>query len=527
MLWPFFCMLVMQQTQTKTLSNCIITYMKQNKTIRPLFLFLIGFLLAFVSNGQVQQIDRIEIPVSKDYSIRAVYNFGADGLLVSTKELRDKSKRDPDRVFRHYNSNLEEVGSYNIEVPFRQKFAWSYEADSSVFILNHDTKFGDFTLIELRAKDLSESRIKGKFPPRTTVKRMFCYQNFTVFYAYIGKRKQKLFILDRSNGNLTDFDLKAESRKKMFSDLDVHVADDGNSAYMMFEICTKKRCDEYLLYVFDSNGEFKVTPIDPGENRIISATMTTLNDGEFILAGTYSDRPKGSGKGMFISHYQNGQQQYFNTFPFTGFENFFDYLSDRQKRRLDRIKRRREQRGRELEYSIRMVLHEVIEIEGQYIVVGEAYYPTYRSETRTTAQGTTVTYTVFDGYQYSHATLAAFSKQGEKLYDNTFTMFLYDKPYSVKRFIEVGVDGKQISMVYVDDKFIRTKIFEDGDVVEEENSELMETGREGDRVRGTTSELEFWYDQYFVSYGYQYIKNKQDKSVKKRRYVFFLQKLQY
>jgi len=500
-------------------------------SIRKIFQALILVLSlcfgATIVHGQVEQVDRVEIPISKDFSIRAVYNFGKDGLIISTKELRSKSRNDPDRVFRHYNTNLEEVGSYELEVPFRQKYSASYEADSAVFILNHDVKFGDFTLLELKAKDLSETNTEGKFPPKTVIHRMFCHANYTVMFGRVGKRKQKIFVLNRSNGDLVTYDLKAESKKHVYRALDYYVNQDGKSSYILFEICKKRTCSKYELYSFDEAGEMTITEVDAGEDFIVGATMTTLNKEEFLITGTYSDRNTGSGKGIFISHYKKGVQSYYKTYPFTGFDRFFEYLSQRQQRKMERIKKRKEARGKSMNYSVRMVLHEVIELNNEYIVVGEAYIPTYRTETRPGPNGTTTSYTVFDGYQYTHATMSTFSKDGEKLNDNTFAMFLYRKPMRVKKFIEVGVDENEIKMVYADDGFIISKSFEDGEVTSSENEEIMDTGNENDKLRGTSAELEYWYDNFFISYGEQFIKNRKDKGVNRKRYVFFLQKLEY
>jgi hypothetical protein len=498
-------------------------------TFNPVILFFAAFLCLSSLNisAQVEQVDRIEIPESKSNDIRAIYNFGKDGLVISTKELVNKSKRDPDRVFRHYNTNLEETGSYSVEVPFRQKFTKSYESDSSVFILNHDQRLGDFTLIELRGSDLQETRTLGKLPAKTTIERMFCYSNFAVIYGNVAKRKQTMFVIDLDVGSWKEVELPVPSRKQNFQPLDFYVNEDGVHAFMLFEICAKKKCYEYQLYRFNELGDHKVKSIETGEHKIVSATMTSLGADEYIIAGTYTDRNYTLGKGMFISHYSNGNQNYFKTYPFSEFDRYLDYLPPRQRDRVERKTNKRLAQGREVNYSNNMVLHEVIELNNEYIIVGEAYYPTYRTETRSGPNGGVMPYEVFDGYQYSHASMVAFSQAGDKLYDNTFTMYLYDKPYNAKKFIELGVNGGRINMVYADNKFIRTKVFEEGETIEEEQSEIIDTGNENDYLRGSSSEIEYWYDDYFVSYGYQDIKNRVDRGVSKRRYVFFIQKLKF
>jgi hypothetical protein len=507
-----------------TLFSYMLRVKRKSKVNTLLALMLVGT-SGLSSYAQVEQVDRIEISISRDFEIRSMYNFGKDGVLLSTKETSGKSKRDPDRVYRHFNTNLEETNSYSVEVPFRQKFTGSFEGDSSVFILNHDTKFGDFTLIELRASDLRENRTTGKLPPKTNVSRFFCYGDFAVLFARVGKRRQKIITVNLTNGELNETDLKADSRKKVFGALDHYV--NGDQAYLLLDICSKKSCDEYMLFHYMPDGTAVVSEVNSNSNQIVSASISTVNKNEIVIAGTYSSRNLASAEGMFISLHQGAHQKYFKAYPFTEFDRFFDYLSARQKNRLERVKRRKKAKGRIMNYNIRMVLHEVIQLGSDYVVVGEAYYPTYRSETRSGPNGTTITTTVFDGYQYSHATLVTFSPDGTKKYDNTFKMYLLNKPYMAKKFIEVGVDNNTLNMIYVDGNSINTKAFSNGEVVEQEQWELLKTQNENDRVRGTTSEIEYWYDKYFISHGFQYIKNRKDRGVNRRRHVFYLQKLKY
>lgn len=478
--------------------------------------------------AQVEQIDRIEIPISRDYDIRALYNFGENGLVISTKEVGSKSKRDPDRVFRHYNTNLEETGSYEIEVPFRQNHAASFETDSSVFILNHDTRFGDFTLIELQGADLAETRTLGKLPPKTSIERMFCYAKYAVLYGRIGKRKQRIFVVDLKNGSVRETALLAEGRRKQtFSALDYYVHDKSPMAFLLTKLCTKKTCSEYRLYQFDKSGAVSSSTVETGKYKIANATFKSISADEYIISGTYSERSTLEGIGMFIGRYSKGRQVYFKTYPFTEFERFLDFMPDRARERLERRTERRQARGRTVNYSTRMVLHDILEMDDEYIVAGEVYFPTYRTETRSTPNGPQ-TYSVFDGYQYSHATIVSFAPNGDKIYDNTFEMYLLRKPYFIKRFIEIGVSGNRINMVYVDRQYIKTKVLEDGETIESEQMEILETGNANDRVRGSSSgEIEYWYKNFFVSYGEQFIKNKRDAGVRKKRRVFFVQKLAF
>jgi hypothetical protein len=50
---------------------------------------------------------------------------------------------------------------------------------------------------------------------------------------------------------------------------------------------------------------------------------------------------------------------------------------------------------------------------------------------------------------------------------------------------------------------------------------------EGDKTRWTgVTKTEYWYENYFLTYGWQKIKNTDEKGSKKRK-VFFVSKLQF
>ena len=112
----------------------------------------------------------------------------------------------------------------------------------------------------------------------------------------------------------------------------------------------------------------------------------------------------------------------------------------------------KEAKGKKLRYNYNLITHDIIEMNEQYVLVGEAYYATYRTETyyTTDSKGNMVmqTRTVFDGFQYSHAVVAGFDKKGNKLWDNTFEMWLSHKPYFAKKYITVSTTDDKINLLF-------------------------------------------------------------------------------
>src|SRR5688572_18206957 len=116
-------------------------------------------------------------------------------------------------------------------------------------------------------------------------------------------------------------------------------------------------------------------------------------------------------------------------------------MNEKQQEKIEKKKEKKEASGEELNLSFYVTVHDITVKDGEYFFLGEFYYPTYRTESYTTmgANGTMVTHyrRVFDGYQYSHASVAGFDMSGKLLWSNTFEMWLNYKPFKVKQFIRM------------------------------------------------------------------------------------------
>ena len=204
---------------------------------------------------------------------------------------------------------------------------------------------------------------------------------------------------------------------------------------------------------------------------------------------------------------------------------------------IEKKQKKKAKKGKEYSINFSIADHNIIEKEDGYIFLGEAYYPTYRTEsytTTTTVNGVTTTQTryrtVFDGYQYTHSVIAKFSKEGELVWDKTFEMWQAYKPYYVKRFISIAEENQSnISLVFASGGSIISKSFDTktGAIEKDERSKPIETGLSEDQVKRSFSNIDYWYGNYFLAYGNQKIKNSKDASVKRKRKVFFFSKVKY
>ncbi len=235
---------------------------------------------------------------------------------------------------------------------------------------------------------------------------------------------------------------------------------------------------------------------------------------------------------MFFCKAHGEEIEFIEFYDYLKLDNFLSYLPERKQKRIEKKKKKKEKRGKELFFNYLIADHEIKVLEDGYLFLGEAYYPTYRTESYTTyvnGSPVTRTRTVFDGYQYTHAVLARFDKMGKMEWGQTFEMNPQTKPYYAKRFIstpEVVDDG--ISMVFASGSKIYTKVVnEEGITIDDEESEQIELQKEGDEIKYSSSNLDYWYKDFFLAYGYQKIKNKEERGKDRKRKIFFMTKIRY
>tara|TARA_R110000868_G_scaffold9097_5_gene46014 strand:+ start:20 stop:979 length:960 start_codon:yes stop_codon:yes gene_type:complete len=311
----------------------------------------------------------------------------------------------------------------------------------------------------------------------------------------------------------------------------------ANEVYLFVQgINSKKSSEMFFLVLTDGKIKTPAQKIDKTNDfNIISISASKINDAEYIITGTYGEKSNYASVGLFFGKIENKKVDFLKFFNFLEFKDFLTYLPEKRQAKIERKKERKKKQGKEMTIDYNIASHNIIKTpEGNYIFLGEAFYPTYRTETYTTfvnGQSVTQTRQVFDGYQYTHAMISKFSPKGELIWDRLFKMYASYKPFYIKRFITLYGDSENsLNMAFVDSKKINTKSINyiNGEILKEENSDEIETGWEGDETKKGITHMEYWYENYFIVYGNQVIKNKgDDKNKKGKRKVFFVSKVAY
>ena len=309
---------------------------------------------------------------------------------------------------------------------------------------------------------------------------------------------------------------------------------------------------------------------------LLTGKVSNLNEAEQLVIGTYGTqgpvysrastynfRGWGQGsvytgtadysQGLYITKLEGGKAVFNRYYSFTEFKNFFNFMKTREQERMVAKIQRQKEKGRDLKLQYRLLVHDIIQRNGQYVMVAEVYYPEYRNN-NWNAPGMMMggfgmggfgmggfgfgnpwnngfnsqyrNYPVFDGYVYTHAVIAGFDLQGNLLWDNSFEINDV-KTFVLKEKVKVNFEGEQINLAYNQGGKLKTKVIRGSEVVEgKESVELA--NYEGDKVKKSfTDDVEYWYGNHFLAWGYQRIRNDENAQTRGRREVFYFEKVDF
>lgn len=477
--------------------------------------------------------ERLEFELSDGFSNEKIIPLGEEGFILLAQEDGATKKESVWKV-ESYNTKLEKENTKLItlnEAKYLEKSTWDNSHFYGLFS-NSRYRSAERKIIKINLKSLEFTEVNIELPKKFYLSEMSPLANELIFLGHI-KKKIFCFSINAEIGTKNIIPIELKNPKKSFIENTDTV---NNKSFVFINDWNKsEKKGESVVTVIDESGR-KESSFVLNDNKDINLQNTSVsagNDGDYFYTGTYSTKRRSSSTGIFFAKGTENNISFLKTYDYLTFTNFLNYLPEKKAKKIEKKKERKEKKGKEFSINYLMVGHDVMIFDTQYIYIGEAYYPTYRQESRTTvnSQGQTVTtwVTVFDGYQYTHAVIASFNKNGDLLWDHVVKMHLLYKPFVAKEFIRVQQKSNAlVNLAYATGSSIKTLSVDlTGQINKEESFDIVETNIEGDKQKWTVSNLEYWYDRYFLMYGTQKIKNKTNDKIKRKRRVFFINKLKY
>ncbi|MEQ8364562.1 MAG: hypothetical protein RH948_16930 [Cyclobacteriaceae bacterium] len=475
--------------------------------------------LCETSTAQVKQVGRLEIPISNyENSNFSVVSAGTDGLMIY-RRLFD-SPLDKLEIIR-VDTIFRVVWSKQLEIAKGLRAVQTLIRQNYLFVLFKATnnKFGDFLIAVVNIHDGSYFvyRVQNliSFSPTefiitdeaAFIGGYFNYRPLIVHFNFASQKSKILPGFFNEVGELTQV--------KPYSDgsVDVIVSSDNYE---------KKKC--LWIRNYDANGDLiKTTILEPGDRKnLIFGRSINIGDSEQAVVGVYG-RFKEYSRGIFIARINPVGEYNIQYYDYGDLHHFFNYMkASRQERIKQRIERKKI-KGKKAKFNYRFIVHEVIETKDDYVMLGEAFFPKYAyvnglSQTR-----------ILIGYQYTHAVVIGFDKNGNLTWDNSFEVNDIITA-RLNQYVKIQAQEDKIYLQYVYENEIRSKVIQDSEMTEGKSTDEVRLKFEDDILRNTefeSSSLDYWYGDKLFVYGVQQIRNYSKGQGNNNRKVFFINKVNY
>lgn len=487
-----------------------------------------------VARAQVIQTARYELPVSEDGSEYKVLPWQEHGLIVY-RRLELQTAEDIIHFIR-LDSSLQYKwdGSVSVSKQLSLVYAKCFGKNAH-FLFKPSMGFGDFKLFSMSADSVSNQvyTIKNVIPftpilfevsnKSLVIAGYYNYRPVAIHFSLETGQSKLLPGFFNDPGELNQLTINPDET----IDVVVNMRD------------PEKRLSLWVMNFSSDGSAIKNTIIHPPPDKhLLFGRMVKFSGDSAVVAGVYGKNQEYS-RGVFVASVNPAGEYRVRYYNFADLKNFFKYLKiSRQERIQERIDRKRV-KGKKVRFNYRIIVHEFVPYRDHYMLLGEAFYPIYKSNSYTTGRAnlsfgqysSTSNWQrdlMFDGYRYTHAVSLGIARSGQLLWDNSFEIKNL-KSYTLNQYVHT-LRGDNLVMLYSFENKIFTKIVQGTQVITPKSEEDIKGKFDADRIktRATDSHnLDYWYDRYLISYGIQQVKNLETPHVALNRTVFYINKITY
>lgn len=491
--------------------------------------------------GQTDNPLRIEIDAKTDDAAYKVVTCDNQGfvLFYETTRTQDDYKF---WDFVCYNVFMQEVWRKDIPLNKNVKFSTSRFDGTSLYLLFHNDEkqkkdISNYQVLRLDILNTRYELFSGDLPEDSRIVDFRIFYHKIITGINIGDEKSSVVSMDMlSKVSKTLYEI-SDSSSRIES---LYVDTLNNTLIAVYNLFFSKTNYYFLVQEFDSSGNnIGSVVIKPSESKKFnSGNIITLNEHERLLIGTYDFVKGGSidkknyfhneSSGFYSVKILDGIAQEGRYFNFLEMENMTGYLKSKEYVQALKKAERKDQNPDKYSLDFDLLLHDIIRKDSLNYFITEAYYEEYHTVTSTYydyyGRPVPVSYTVFDGYKYFNAFISCFSDDGIKVWDNGLEIFNILTFDLVNR-VNVYFSGEDIILAYNREGKIGAKIISGPDIIEGVEYYPLESTHAEDKIIGDSkSNMEYWYDNYFLAYGFQNIKNNSLVGNDKR-IVFYVNKV--
>ena len=462
-----------------------------------------AILSTFSLAGQVQQPLRVEVELERNDDHYRVMSMEENGIVLFRELAQGFERGNKTWEVVRLDTLLQAVLTENYKLPYAAELlGYEYRKDYFYLLFRMGQYVKDdlkIIKINMQSGTSQEFDIKQIVPINLTeftivgdAALLGGYVNYRPAMIHYSFEKQKIKVLPGIYRNHSEL-------------LELDINEDNDTFVILMTERTRDKRSTISVKRFDAQGELiqniQLAPLP--NSSILYGQTTNLPGKEQFIVGTYSHKRSNYSRGIFIAQLDPNSQapptlKYFN---YGDLKNFFSYMKAKRAARVKQRVERRKIKGKKLRFNYRLLVHDIVQDdEGNFLMIGEAYYPkygNYSSFSYYPGYGNLA----FEGYKYTHAVIIAFSPEGKLVYDNSFEINDV-QTFQLDQLVSLNVQDGKVILLYTYEDVIRSKIIQGNEVLEGKAFNEIELAFENDIVGNNNSEvggLKKWYGDYFFA----------------------------
>lgn len=513
------------------------------KHINKILIFI--FVTFSCINSYTQELNalRLEVPADIDLESYHVEPISKKGVLIFYESSEFTAEKKRKWYFGYFDTTLQQKWLKFLPLEDKMQFLKSYKVDNKLHLLFRNTsggrnEAGFYEILSFDSHKEVFEQISGTFPAKAEIAGFEVIGSTACLGININKEGTDLLFVNLNSGEINPVHL-AESYPSYIET--VFANDFDNNFYIALKVKQDNRYIKDLINTISPNGKtLEVKEIISDDNSKLLRKFTfCAKANELSVLGIYdyhkgrlndfskiedADNPKTAG--LFFVNINAPNDLKVNFIDFVKLDNINGSIANKK---TIKIKNEDGENEQVVSSFFNITKPEVVSSKEGFLFTAEAYKPHYVTETRMDydfyGRPYPYTYSVFAGYLFYDVIIVSLDNNGNLLWNNDF--ILRDlKSFSLKRHSLVFEDGNNVTATYVNDGKIFASTFDGNLDVSSDESDIASSNEKDRVVQDENNHIEKWYDDYFIIYGYQKIKNR-SLSKKDERVIFYLNKVAY
>lgn len=521
---------------------------------RAILLFLLLFSCITVIHVSIQAQNlpsgndkplRIEINARSDNETYRIISCGKPGVLLFFRSVELGEENKVKWYFSFYNMDLQQVWTKSAALLNKLEYKnYSITHDTIVLLFQLPPKEKgyevNYSILRILPGNNGFIENTGRFPGNSTPDQFELVKQTACIILNEKDQPARIMMADLAGGIPITFQVSENVPSTI---LDFAIDSDNLQLTVGIRKQMTKNDNECYLSKYDFSGklisEVLISTIND-DRSIHDLKLFCSSPEETMIIGTYGINQEKGGlfrkkvipgtTGFFCSKVIKNQQKTITFFNFLDLKNVNSLMDEKEIIALRKKAIRKSKDLSDFSLDLNLLLHAIVLQGDQFVIFSEAYNPEYHSENFTDfdfyGRPFTSSYTIFDGYRYTNAIIASFDKECNLKWDNNLdirNLRTYDLLPRVNAYFSHG----QVVLTYLSEGKIASKIITGNEVVEKLDFTPIDLIFPEDKlINETRSKMFMWYNNYFLCYGYDEIKNVA-LAENNKRLVFYFSKIKF